>query len=158
RVPSLPEDRAYLAESIRGRGSLTRVSDPDAALKDYRRSIDLVERLAAEFPNVHSYRAQLAHFMYEAGELLPLPEAEQTLRKALDILTKLAADFPGDMYFRYYLIRSLVTLAARLKTSHRTQEAIEALREARAIGEKLAADTPAVQWLQDNIATVDVEL
>src|SRR5262249_1488282 len=37
-------------------------------------------------------------------------------------------------------------------------EAIEALREARAIGEKLAADTPAVQWLQDNIATVDVEL
>jgi serine/threonine protein kinase/Tfp pilus assembly protein PilF len=160
RVPSLPEDRACLAESIRGRGTITQLVDRDAALKDYRRSIDLVERLAAEFPNVPSYRYQLAHFMFEASEflLLPLPEAEQTLRKALDILRKLATDFPGNMYYRNYAVLSLVNLAARLKTSHRTQEAIEALREARAIGERQAADTPAVQWTQYNIATVDVQL
>ena len=39
--------------------------DSDPALKDFRRSIDLFERLAAEFPNLPQYRNELADTYYK---------------------------------------------------------------------------------------------
>ena len=51
------------------------------------------------------------------------------------------------MYYRFDLVRSLITLGRRLKAGHRTSEAIDALREARAVGDKLAAETPPAVYL-----------
>ena len=156
---SLPEDREYLAESLmsRGRPRLRGTIGSERALKDFRRSIDLLERLVDEFPNLPQYRNELADAYFRMvdgsfGDLLPLPEAEQTLKKALDIQRKLAADFPRVMYYRFDLVRSLLTLGRLLKASHRTSEAIDALREARAVGDKLAAETPpAVSYIHNRV-------
>ena len=63
------------------------------------------------------------------------------------------------MYYRYDLVRSLLTLGRRLKAGHRTPEAIDALREARAVGDKLAAETPpAVSYIHNRVGQVYVEL
>ena len=59
--------------------------------------------------------------------LLPLPEAEQTLNKALAIQRELAADFPRVMYYRYDLVRSLRALGRLLGE-----------REERAVGAHIA--------------------
>ncbi len=105
----------------------------------------MLERLAAEFPNVPEYRSELAwayHAMVSPAALLPPFEAEKTVGKALEIQRRLAADFPEVMFYRFHLIKTLVTLGSMLAKQRRTQEAIDDLREAQAVGEKLAADTP----------------
>jgi serine/threonine protein kinase/tetratricopeptide (TPR) repeat protein len=158
---SLPEDRQNLANCLAGRGSRRLSTDSEAALKDYRRSIELFERLTAEFPNVPQYRNELAdtYCLMANGGCLPPTEAEQTKKKALDVQRKLVADFPGVLYYRYDLVRSLRGLGTRLAKEHRTQEAIDALREAWAVGEKLANEThPAVAWVHVRVGQVCVDL
>jgi serine/threonine protein kinase/tetratricopeptide (TPR) repeat protein len=160
---SLPEDREYLADSLRARGRTRTLiyvrSEP--ALADLRRSIELFERLVDEFPNLPQYRNELAdtYFkMFNGGHSLTTTEVELTLKKALDIQRKLAADYPRVMYYRYDLVRSLSALARRLKASRRTSEAIDTLREALVNAQKLEAESSPSAFVQGIAGTTTVDL
>jgi hypothetical protein len=77
---------------------------------EYRRALDLQQKLTADFPAVPEYRHDLALSQGNLGSLLrasgKLAEAEAAHRRALDQYEKLAAEFPAVPRYRAELAGS----------------------------------------------------
>jgi tetratricopeptide (TPR) repeat protein len=119
----------------------TREAEPE-----YRRAVDLYERLADEFRDLAAFRWSLALGHRNLATLLRdtsrLPEAERSCRQAGDLLARLAADSPSRPDYRAEWAHSLHTLAGLLEADGRPREAEPAYSRAVTLREKLAADFP----------------
>src|SRR4029079_9879117 len=108
----------------------------------YRQALAIQEKLVAHFTPVSDYRNDLATYLHNLAIVLGADkrdETEATIRRAMAIDGKLAADFPAQPEYRQGLAFSHSTLAALLSGWNRPAEAEDALRQALAIREKLAA-------------------
>lgn len=65
-----------------------------------RRALELLEKLAEEFPTVPEFRRELADSLHKFGGVLASagrrPEQEKVHRRALALQEQLVADFPGS--------------------------------------------------------------
>ena len=107
----------------------------------------ILEKLAAEFPNVRGYRHLLALSQFNLAPLLEQmerrQEAEAAYRQALDIQNKLVADFPH--YARNTATNwrlNQINLGVLLVGQGKSPEAEAVYRQALAIIEKVVADFP----------------
>jgi tetratricopeptide (TPR) repeat protein len=152
--PSVPEYRQQLALSHLGLGETLRyLGRPQEHRQALQEAAAILEKLVAECPTVPEYRNYLAGVYYWLANLLPSPEAEQSLGKALILQEKLAADFPGQTDYRYDLFRSLATQGSLFLRAERTTEAELAFRRAVEIGEKLVAESPTVHYYRSRLAS-----
>jgi tetratricopeptide (TPR) repeat protein/tRNA A-37 threonylcarbamoyl transferase component Bud32 len=112
----------------------------------YRRGAALLEELAADFPAVPEYRAELAHILIDLGTLLKeagqLPEAEAVYERALDLQTKLVEDGAGVAEYRSTRALILRDLGVLRREGGQFPKADEAFRQALALFEELACDFP----------------
>lgn len=109
-----------------------------------RQCFDILEQMAAEFPDQAQVRAELGHgYRYFSGWLwrqARVPENEPVLRKALAIFEKLSADDPGSHSHRHYLADTWRYLGQVLSITNRLQEAEQAFRSAVRIFEECEAE------------------
>jgi tetratricopeptide (TPR) repeat protein len=143
--PEDPHLRYTLSLSTRGMGALLRMLDRWKESKQhFAESVEIMERIVAENPAVNEYRRVLATSSAEYGEcLIDHDEIEvglNALAKAREHAEKVAKTNPND-------VRNLNALAMILRGIGKTRakqgkpvEAIETLREAIAIGDRIAGE------------------
>ena len=142
------EEARFLVASGQFRVAKVRafLGETSAAVAGYRDAIQQLEKLAADFPTVPKYRAELAGSHNNLGvrlcELGNLPEAEIGYRQAQAILEKLVADFPTVPEYRNKLASNQNNRSALLCELGNRTEGEMVLRQALAILEKLVADFP----------------
>ena len=116
------------------------------AAANNRASVELYERLAAEFPAEPKYRSYLADSHTNLGlvlEDLEKPvEAEEQFRKALPLRGKMAADFPTEPKYHFLMAQTHSSLGVLLARLNRRKEAEEQYRTALAIRRELASQYP----------------
>jgi serine/threonine protein kinase len=93
------------------------------------RALAILDRLAADYPGVHSYRVvqSWAHHKH-AGVLRKLnrtADAERSYRRALELFEKVAADFPDTPGIRQTAFENRLGLGQFLAETGRPREAIE---------------------------------
>ena len=120
----------------------------EEAISAYRSAIPIYEKLVDHFPNVVTYRHELAHSLNNLGlqltELVKLGDAEAAYRAALAIHDKLVTDFPAVPAYRADLARHYSCLAGLLVTIGKYADAEVAFRKAIGLLERLVANTAAV--------------
>jgi len=111
------------------------------------RGIELLEKLAEEFPAVPEYRRELADMLPKMVAVLSSfgrhPEGEKLIRRALALQEQLVADFPAVPDYRNDLGRSQSRLARILGSFRQTSESAKAYRLALAIQNPLVVEFPA---------------
>jgi serine/threonine protein kinase/Flp pilus assembly protein TadD len=116
------------------------------ALEADTRSVDIRQKLAADFPAAPDYRHRLALGINSmANHLMDLgrfPEAAAAHRRAIPLLEKLAADYPGEPRYRESLADTFLDLAGKSRKAGRSADAEQAHREALACWDRLVADVP----------------
>jgi tetratricopeptide (TPR) repeat protein len=133
------------------------MGDREKAVADFRRALEILEPLAAEFPAVAQYRQALAlsrcYHGYVLTELGRPAEAEDQFRKGIAILEQLVEVSPTEPQYREELAEShnglgnlLMSNASGNVPSYlgQTGEAEAQYQKALALREKLAADFPIV--------------
>jgi tetratricopeptide (TPR) repeat protein len=143
--------RAYQRVGIINR-ELGRVNPSEQALL---RSIAMLEKLTAEFPDDLTYRSELGRSYFHLGRLFWRPmllsspdqggtlrEGERAFRKALPIWERLVADAPDETEHRRYLAWSLNSLGLLLKDAKRYEEAGDWFRKAIDHRRRLAGEFP----------------
>jgi tetratricopeptide (TPR) repeat protein len=120
-----------------------------------REALALLERLAADFPDVPDYRREVASGDHNLGLVLAatgrLGEAEQAYRQALLLQGRLADEFPTVPRYRHDLANSCNSLGNLLKAG-RFNEGEKALRQAVALRKELAAASPTVVGYRQELA------
>jgi eukaryotic-like serine/threonine-protein kinase len=172
--PADPGYRDSLAQTYRSLGIL--LDRPgrklEAVLKDpgrsreaaaaYEQSVAILTQLAADFPNVHRYRYQLAVSRTHLGNALRdagrYPEAEEVFRQALTTRRELVADFPAVPDYPRGLAITLNGLGILFRITGRDREAEELYGKTLAIHRQLAADFPTVPDHQNEVAGAMVNL
>jgi tetratricopeptide (TPR) repeat protein len=150
-VQNHPDSGAYrrdLARSHAGRGQLLATLrgqvQPAAAAQEFRRALDLQERLTADFPVVPEYAQERAASHFHLGSLLlthnRATEAEQELRQALGLQQRLVAQYPATAEYRWQLAATHTQLGAAHRAVGRPQEAIQEAQAALSLLEHLAPD------------------
>ena len=129
------EVRNELALAVDARGWVNReIGDFTAAENDFRRALELLEKLVAEFPTVPRHREVLAKVCNSLGMLEKdtgrVEEAETHLRRQVPLARRLAEDFPARPEYRTILGRALSNLGIALFESGRSAESEPILREA----------------------------
>jgi serine/threonine protein kinase/Flp pilus assembly protein TadD len=124
---------------------LGRINEAEQA---YRRALTLLEESAANFPNLPTYRHDLAGCLNNLGNLLVsvsrFQEAEVFLRRALPIREKLAAGYPTFPAYRQGLASSHSNLGSLRVATARFAEAEAEYRLSLDIVEKLSTDFQAI--------------
>ncbi|GIW85193.1 MAG: hypothetical protein KatS3mg107_0853 [Gemmataceae bacterium] len=110
------ESRAIRAEGYFRVGLMRyRLGDLEEAEEAFRASLELRDRLAADFPSQPEYRQELAASHNNLGFLLAdtgrLKEAEECFQAALKLQDRLAAEFPNQPDLRNELAGTLGNLA-----------------------------------------------
>ncbi len=122
-----------------------------------RRALDEFAALAAEFPAVPEYRANLAVSHNDLGLLLNdlgnRAEAEEQYHRALVIREKLVAEFPAVPEYRAELASSYGNLGLLRDGLGNRVEAEEHHRKALAIMDKLATEFPTVPRYRVRVAS-----
>ncbi len=117
-----------------------------AAEAAFRRSVELFEQLAADFPSEADYRRQCAGGHHNLGVLLVgtgrFKEGEECYRKALDIRKRLVDEFPEKPLYRNDVARNHNLLGNLYAERAQWNDAEAAFREAVAIQKQLVADVP----------------
>jgi serine/threonine protein kinase/Flp pilus assembly protein TadD len=123
----------------------------------FRLARDGFAALAADYPGVIKYRADLAVSHSSLGVLLDdfgkRTEAEVQYGKALTILERLAAEFPAVLEYRAFLANNHDHLAILFDDLGNQVEAEVQYRKALAIREKLVAEFPAVHKCRSDLAS-----
>jgi eukaryotic-like serine/threonine-protein kinase len=122
----------------------------------YRRAVELLRPLAADFPAEPQYRHHLADSHHGLAVVLAkarrAEEAEAAYREAVALHEQLANALPAEPRYRRGLARNHNDLGALLITAGRDQEAEAALRAARDLRGPLAADFPGVDEYRYDLA------
>ncbi len=127
---------------------LRKLGRHDEAEPAYRRSIEILSRLATDQPAVAGYRDQLAEATYRLGseraargKAVDLDEAAQLLRRAASTQEALLAETPATSR-RVALGRTLDALADLLRVTGRAEESEATYRRSIALLERAATDEP----------------
>jgi tetratricopeptide (TPR) repeat protein len=133
--------------------ALEKQDRPHAALVEFQASVDVFQKLAADFPEESNYGGNAGWRAYDLARLWrglgQAREAEQTLRQALACFEKLMAEHGHDPVHGRDFVTVSGTLADVLIAGARPAEAETVLTRARAIAAQLASETkaPAYQKL-----------
>ena len=176
-APGAPaEARSDLAYTVRRIAILlANTGKPTEAEAEFRRTLEINAKLAADYPAVAEYRLRLAGSHMNVGATLmeagKPSEAEAAERRGLEIAEKLSADNPAVTDLRFKLAQGHYNLAMlmafprgpfptwnMLKAWGKPTEAEAELRRAVEILEKLAADNPAVTNFRHEQATNHLQL
>jgi len=162
-----PELRGSRGQAYHRLASLRfQMGDRENAVADYRRALEILEPLAAEFPAVPQYRQDLASshvdYGYALARLGQRAEAEDLFREAISLQEQLVAEFPTELQHREDLARGHSGLGGLLSsnsdglgvsyTGDLTDESQAQFRKALALYEKLAADFPTVARYHRDVA------
>jgi serine/threonine protein kinase/tetratricopeptide (TPR) repeat protein len=116
------------------------------AAADYHQSVDLLERLVADFPDGAEYRHNLAHTYGNLSKTLTqleqTTEAEAAVRQAIRLRRRLVDDSPNDLRHRHDLAYDYNTLGDLWRGQRKYAEADEPYRQALALNEQLASESP----------------
>lgn len=125
------------------------------AAAEYRKALEMFEKLAVDFPTVPEYRVKQARSHNNLGalfELVETEEAEHQFRKALAIKEKLATDFPTVLEYRVDLGESHHNLGSVLYRLRKPKEAEEEYRQAVTLFKNLADRFPSIPKYRENLA------
>jgi eukaryotic-like serine/threonine-protein kinase len=141
------EVRNELASAMQDRGFINReLGDLAVAEIDYRRAIDIVEKLVAEFPTAPRHREVLAKAYNNLGwleqETSRLNDAEAHLRRVVTLTSRLAEDFPEWLEYRRLLARGLNAFGDVLQLQGNIAEAEPVLRRSIEVNAAVAAQSP----------------
>jgi tetratricopeptide (TPR) repeat protein len=99
------------------------------AAPEYRRALELREKLAADYPAVGVYRHDLALTYNSLGILLlgleKRPDAETAFRRSLELHEKVAAEFPAVPAYRIDLAGSYVNFGRLLRDDGHALESLD---------------------------------
>ena len=142
-----PEVRNELALALDARGWIHReLGEMPAAERDFRRALELLDKLVVEFPTVPRYREVLAKACNSVGVLEAetgrLDEAEGHFRRQVPLARRLAEDFPDRPEHRRILARALTTLGNVLNRKGRVTEAEPIIREAIDLNTAITTQSP----------------
>ena len=144
--PARPEYRRTLARALMNLGIIYRESNRlrEADLA-YTQALKLVEKLAAESPEIRKFARDQARCLNNLGELRASRkgESEPLYRKALEVDRALVAEAPGFPEHRVELAGVLQNWGAWLNENKRADEAVGTLKEAVASFDELAVTDPA---------------
>lgn len=166
-VEEKPTDPVLRRDAARARHRLadiyTLLGQPEQARRAYRATIDMLETLAAEFPEQPEYRHFLAISYDYLAELYRvtgenLHEAEPAYRKALELQCQLVEEFPAEPQHHQELSRADNNLGIFLQDSGRFDEAEGCFREAIRLLTDLAEGWPAVAAYRDELARTHINL
>ena len=112
-----------------------KTGDLKAAEQTLKKSLEVAEEMARDFPDVAEGRYLLAEACRRMGWLLAsnperIAEAEQMLRRAVDVSESLAADFPQTREHAYEVAASLNLLGAHLPRQQKYDESLEVYQRA----------------------------
>jgi tetratricopeptide (TPR) repeat protein len=129
---------------------------PSEAEAEYRRALEIQEKLAADNPTVTDYRNLLAIAHNNLGSLLSTmgrsPEAAAEHRAAMAIHEKLVADNPKVPDYRNGLATGHTELSQALRRLGQPAEARDTCDQAMAIREALVEEVPKVPMYRSNLA------
>src|SRR5262249_34205807 len=130
-----PTARAAEAEAEHRAAQIhLRLGELADAEQAYRRSVNILELLVAEFPAVPGYRNGLAVHIRDLGDLLldsgRHAESEWALRRAVTLHEALVAEYPTVPAYRRGQAASENKLAVLLKATGRSMEEERASRRA----------------------------
>ena len=151
------EPRNELALTLDARGLIFRDLGnlPDAET-DFRRSVELLDKLVSEFPTAPRFRQSLAKVCNSLGTLKQdagrLTEAEEYFRRELPLVDRLAQDFPDRPEHRRELARTLSNLGNVLSSQGRIADAEPSLRRAVQTFSEIAAKSPDDVLMQFDLA------
>jgi serine/threonine-protein kinase len=119
---------------------------PAQAQEGYARARDLLEKLAADFPQEARYRSDLALTLSRQAPMLQSagrrPQAQQALKRAIDLQDGLAREPDADGTARQRAAEYRFTLGTFLEQQGQAAAAEEAYRAALQRQEQLKADSP----------------
>jgi serine/threonine protein kinase/tetratricopeptide (TPR) repeat protein len=169
QTPTGPEARWSKARAYHRLGSIgERLKQHDKAEDAFRQAHLLLETLLADSPQNAEYREEASHVLLHLGavvhresvEHLPrrFPEAERYFRRAIEIDRGLADEFPSVAKYRFNLAQSYCQLNTALDGQGRRLDQERALRDARAILEKLSSGLELQLPSRVALAVVDTDL
>jgi serine/threonine protein kinase/Tfp pilus assembly protein PilF len=167
-------DPAVRVETARAYGRVAdiqhRFGEAGQAEKAYQSTIDQLQGLVTEFPDVPAYRQNLASTLHKFGVLLGdtgrrYSDAQKVHRRALVLEEQLAAEFPSVAEYRRDLGRGHWYLASdsglndtNLASQQRLRDKEKSLRSGLAIQESLANEYPAVPIYRQHLAETHLRL
>lgn len=132
--PTVPDHRHQLVGLLIRRGNSLHWTRTSLAEQPYRDALTEAERLVTEFPDVLSYRLQLADCRRFVGWILldtgRPQEGEPFARLALELATRLGDEFPEDLTVKARLGSVERIMGLVLKGSARPEEALQHFRQA----------------------------
>jgi serine/threonine protein kinase/tetratricopeptide (TPR) repeat protein len=163
-VAAFPKDPGYrsgLATSLLRLGQLLAHLNPPARRgeteKLMRRTLEIYEALAAEYPGNEGYRGEVAWVHHELKHYVLSPggrrqEAVEHQQQAVAILKARAANSPSNLGYQQALGDNYLELGHSLNEAGQAPQAEEAFNQGLRTYEKLAAEYPAdrmrVGWAQ----------
>jgi serine/threonine-protein kinase len=137
------EDRHAVARAHLRVGEICmKLGQAREAQEAYQYAIESFRGLAAEFPTVPKYRANLASSHTNLGALLSdighPDQAATVYREAIELLGPIAEELPAEPHYRRQLATSLNNLGNVRRTMGQPEQAEKAHREAIAVREHLA--------------------
>ena len=116
------------------------------AVRASARSIDLLERLIAQYAGIAAYRAQIVEISIMAdpwsADAAALPRLEQRLRRAQVLIDQLATESPANLVYVQSQIHVHAKLGAVLQRQNRPDEAEAYFRRAIGITDSLLESHP----------------
>jgi serine/threonine protein kinase/tetratricopeptide (TPR) repeat protein len=132
------------------------------ARAESEKALDILGKLAAQFPEApdHQRRLALTHRLFgtQLRELGERDKARVNLEKARDLQEKLAAQFPALAHHQRDLADTYDGLGILLADLGRAEAAMTEYKKARRIRQKLAMDYPAVPDYQAELAGTHTNL
>ena len=124
----------------------------EGAMRHYRSSLALSEKLAAAFPAVEEYRYDLGLVHNNLGLLVDVTEAEQHYQLAVGYQQKLVADFPKSALHRHTLASTLHNWGLLKASQGQGTQAEELFGRARDLYQQLAQTSPALPRYRRELA------
>ncbi len=157
RNAETPEARQRLARAYGNLGSTLCVARSFAEAEPVlKHSIELAERLVADFPAKPEFRSELAAALNSLSgaeqELRRLSEARAASRKAVDHLEKLVADFPTVISYKQYLAANRYNLSESAGRAGNWREAETDVRRAIELDEALIKAAPNQHFQRSGLA------
>jgi tetratricopeptide (TPR) repeat protein len=122
------------------------------AIRFFRQSLAIDERLSAEYPNVPRYRGdqadasiQLARYLREEGNV---DEANALLRQGVDVAEALVKQHPEIPAYRRTLATGLFNLSGEIGED-RPQEGMTMIVRAVDLAESLVREHPKIEWYRE---------
>jgi serine/threonine-protein kinase len=140
---------ARLAQALSGLASImAQIDSQPRAITAFEEAIDVLERLAAERPNVAAHRADLARSTLRLGSIQfytgRLNDALTSLKRSVALWQVLCRDQPSEPSYRAELARGESALGSLKRSAGHRDEALPHYEQSLAIRQELAAAYPDV--------------